>query len=49
MPPELHQSRIKHLVVIMLENRSFDHLFGFLAPSAGHQIENLQRANATLF
>lgn len=49
MPPELPQSRIKHLVVLMLENRSFDHLFGFLAPSAGNQIENLQGANATLF
>lgn len=49
MPPELPQSRIKHLVVLMLENRSLDHLFGFFAPPAGQQIENLQRANANLF
>src|SRR5216684_4086609 len=28
MPPAL--GTIKHLVVLMMENRSFDHMFGFL-------------------
>ena len=40
-PPTLPQSRIKHIVVLMLENRSFDHLFGFFPPAAGQTIENL--------
>ena len=48
MPPQLPQSRIKHFVVLVLENRSLDHLFGFFQPAAGQQIENLQGANATL-
>ncbi|MBS0173811.1 MAG: hypothetical protein JSR64_07235, partial [Nitrospira sp.] len=33
--------RINHFVVLMLENRSFDHLFGFFEPSAGQQIDNI--------
>jgi phospholipase C len=33
--------RINHFIVLMLENRSFDHLFGFFAPPAGETIENL--------
>jgi phospholipase C len=33
--------RINHFIVLMLENRSFDHLFGFFAPPAGQKIENL--------
>ena len=33
--------RIKHFIVLMLENRSFDHLFGFFPASAGETIENL--------
>jgi phospholipase C len=41
MPPTLPQSRIKHFVVLMLENRSFDHLFGFSVAAAGQSIENL--------
>jgi len=28
MPP-LPQNRIEHFVVLMLENRTFDHIFGF--------------------
>ena len=28
MPP-MPQDKIKHVVVLMMENRSFDHLFGF--------------------
>ncbi len=28
-PPAMPQTKIRHLVVLMLENRSFDHLFGF--------------------
>ena len=35
MPP------INHFIVLMLENRSFDHLFGFFPPPAGQTIENL--------
>jgi phospholipase C len=46
MPPEMPQSRIKHLVVLMLENRSFDHVFGFFQQASGQQIENLQGADA---
>jgi len=48
MPPTLPQTRIKHLVVLMLENRSFDHLFGFFQQPAGQTIENLHGANANL-
>jgi phospholipase C len=33
--------RIKHFIVLMLENRSFDHLFGFFRRPAGETIENL--------
>lgn len=46
MPPP--QSRIKHVVVLMLENRSFDHVFGFFKPAAGQTIENLHGPNAAL-
>ena len=35
MPP------IKHFIVLILENRSFDHLFGFFPAPAGETIENL--------
>ena len=34
-------ARIKHFIVLMQENRSFDHLFGFFPPPAGQQIENI--------
>src|SRR5436305_12292516 len=47
-PPALPQNRIKHFVILMLENRSFDHLFGFFAPPAGQTIENLLGAHAHL-
>ena len=33
--------RINHFIVLMLENRSFDRLFGFFPPPAGETIENL--------
>ncbi len=39
------QTRIKHVVVLMLENRSFDHMFGFAAAPAGQTIENLVGKN----
>ena len=48
MSPELPQSRIKHFVVLMLENRSLDHVFGFFQQSPGQTTENLQAANASL-
>ena len=39
------QTRIKHVVVLMLENRSFDHMFGFAPAPAGQTIENLVGKN----
>jgi phospholipase C len=33
--------RINHFIVLMQENRSFDHLFGFFAPRDGGKIENI--------
>ena len=33
--------KIKHFVVLMQENRSFDHLFGFAAAPQGEKIDNL--------
>jgi phospholipase C len=47
MPPALPQSRIKHLVILMLENRAFDHIFGFFQAQPGQTIENLQGVNST--
>src|SRR5689334_1458279 len=41
--------RINHVFVLMLENRAFDHLFGFFVPTAGHTIENLRGAHSTDF
>jgi phospholipase C len=38
--------RINHVIVLMLENRSFDHFFGFLQPAGNQTIENLLGANA---
>jgi phospholipase C len=32
--------KIQHVIVLMLENRSFDHMMGFLR-SAEHQIDGL--------
>lgn len=34
-------SRIEHVIVLMLENRSFDHIFGFANPPAGQTLDNL--------
>jgi phospholipase C len=34
-------ARINHFIVLLLENRSFDHLFGFATPPAGEKLENL--------
>ncbi len=39
---------IKHFIVLMLENRSFDHYFGFFKPRVGQRIENLTGANSNL-
>jgi len=36
-------STINHFIVLVLENRSFDHLFGFFPPAAGETVENLMR------
>ncbi len=35
-------NHVDHVVVLMLENRSFDHLFGFLEVPAGQKIDNLR-------
>jgi len=40
--------RIDHVIVLMLENRSFDHLFGFFAPAPGQTVENLRGAHPAL-
>jgi phospholipase C len=48
VPPKLPQQRIKHIVVLMLENRSLDHVFGFFQPSSGQTIENLKDGNSNL-
>src|SRR5262249_25170727 len=37
--------RIDHVIILMLENRSFDHFFGFFPPSAGQQIDGLAGKN----
>jgi len=33
--------RINHFIVLLLENRAFDHMFGFATPPAGETLENL--------
>jgi phospholipase C len=38
--------RIKHFIALMLENRCFDHLFGFFPPPDGETIENLLALNS---
>ena len=38
-------SPVEHLVVLMLENRSFDHVFGFLDPDAD-EIDGLTGAES---
>lgn len=39
--------RINHVIVLMLENRAFDHVFGFFKPNAGQTIENLRGIHST--
>jgi phospholipase C len=36
-------SKIKHIVVLMMENRSFDHLLGWLKQDRNSSIDGLQR------
>lgn len=38
-PTVATQSPIKHLIVLVFQNRSFDHLFGHFSPPAGQTIE----------
>src|SRR5438046_10564125 len=40
--PQTPGSRIKHVIVLMLENRSADHLFCIVQPTAGQQLEGLR-------
>src|ERR1700737_807140 len=35
--PDPHKSQIDHIVVVMMENRSFDHLFGWIPTADGEQ------------
>ena len=35
--PDPQQSGIEHIVVVMMENRSFDHLFGWMPNADGKQ------------
>src|SRR5437016_13431405 len=49
MPPTTQIRRINHVIVLMLENRSFDHLFGFFKPAAGQQLERLTGEESNLF
>jgi len=37
-------SRIDHIVVLMLENRSFDHMLGYLKLEAGLPVDGLERS-----
>jgi phospholipase C len=39
-------SKIKHIVVLMLENRSFDHMLGFLKVERGRDVEGLKGTEA---
>jgi phospholipase C len=47
MTPSDNLQKIKHIVVLMLENRSFDHMLGWLydgeSPPRGQQFEGLRR------
>src|SRR4051794_27182126 len=44
--PGLHRERIEHVVVLMLENRSFDHLLGYL-DHPGREYPSLDRIEAS--
>ena len=39
-------AKIDHFIVLMLENRSFDHIFGFAAAPPGQQIDNVLSLNS---
>jgi len=40
-------NKIDHIVVLLMENRSFDHMFGFLK-SANYQIDGLTGTETNL-
>ena len=40
-PTVKNLGRVDHIVVLMLENRSFDHLLGYLKLEAGLPVEGL--------
>ena len=48
MPP-LSSHRINHVIILMLENRSFDHIFGFSTPPVGQQLARLMGNEFNLF
>jgi phospholipase C len=39
--------RIDHVVVLMLENRSFDNIFGYVEAPEGQTVENLPPTETT--
>src|SRR5258705_9001018 len=41
--------RINHVIVLMLENRSFDHFFGFFEAAANQELARLTGAEFNLF
>src|SRR5438876_5649776 len=36
------QSAVKHIIVVVMQNNSFDHLFGTFTPSNGNSIDGLR-------
>jgi len=47
-PPAMPQTKIEHVVVLMMENRAFDHLFGFRAGVNGLKGNEFNLLNPTL-
>ena len=43
MTPEQRLREIKHIVVLMMENRSFDHMLGYLKGSRMPEVRGLER------
>jgi phospholipase C len=43
------QDRIEHVIVLVLENRAFDHYYGFFEPASGQTIENIAGLNPIPF
>ena len=41
-PTEANLKKIDHIVVLMLENRSFDHMLGYLKLEAGLAVDGLE-------